>query len=123
VLAYGSRNNLELSNIIQPRSAILPPIVAVWLVESKSNDKKYWLISGDVPTDHIPDGNAETARDAIRHFSLRWQLQAENITVELQKKPALTAADNTQKEFAELLISRAGSLYELHEKEEYWINS
>ena len=122
VLAYCSRNFLEISEIIQTESAVLPPFVAVWLAKSKTNNQKFWIITGDVPHDHIPGGNAKNARDAIRHFSLRWQLKAENIVKgqpNSQSKPVLS---ETQKEFAELLVSRANSLYMLSEKEELWLN-
>ncbi len=122
VLAYCSRKSLDISGIIQSRSAVLPPIVAVWLVDSKLNKQQYWVITGDVPHDHIPSGNAKDARDAIRNFSLRWQLQAENILNGLENNRIQPDIIETQKKFAALLISRAHSLYDIFEKDELWLN-
>ncbi len=39
----------------------------------------YWYISGAVPSDHIAVDLASDARQALRHFSLKWQLQAAQI--------------------------------------------
>ena len=39
----------------------------------------YWYISGALPSDHIPADVAGTAREAVRHFALKWQLQAAQI--------------------------------------------
>ncbi|MEM6639001.1 MAG: DUF4826 family protein [Pseudomonadota bacterium] len=42
-------------------------------------DAGYWYIAGDLPSDHVPASVAETAREAVRHFALKWQLQAAQI--------------------------------------------
>ena len=120
VLDYGSRNLLDIAHVIQADSAVLPPIVAVWLVESRINAERFWVITGDVPNDHIPGNNAKNARDAIRHFSLRWQLKADRILASFEEADPEKIIDDSKKEFAELLVSRANSLYELSEMEEYW---
>ena len=122
VLAYCSRNSLGLSAIIQSRSAVLPPLVAVWLVDSKVNKQQFWVITGDVPLDHISSNHAKDARDAIRDFSLRWQLQSENILNGLAKNRVQPDLIETQRKFAAFLISRAHSLYDIFEKDELWLN-
>ena len=47
----------------------------------------------------------------LRHFSFKWQLQAENL---------LRLDDKEQKQFAEFLIGRADGLYQLYDKDELW---
>ena len=95
-------------------SRYLAPVVAIWKVKSTEN-KWFWVISGDLPTDFINEEGAVSPREAVRAFSLRWQLQADNILKNEE-------SDQTQKEFAALLIGRANGLYDLFEKEELWQN-
>ena len=120
LLSYCSRNDLKITNIIQKDSAILPPIAAVWLVDSKQSAQQFWVITGDLPNDHIQAGNAVNAREALRHFSLRWQLKSEKILNSLESRKADPSRDNTEKEFADLLISRAEGLFELFENKQLW---
>jgi hypothetical protein len=39
----------------------------------------YWYVAGGVPSDHIEAHLAGDARQALRHFSMKWQLQAAQI--------------------------------------------
>jgi hypothetical protein len=64
-----------------------------------------WVICGDLPTDHINSDVAATPRDAARHFSLKWQLDATRLT-----EPSAS----------ERLIQKAELLYELSESENIW---
>ncbi|KFZ38511.1 hypothetical protein HR45_03525 [Shewanella mangrovi] len=96
-------------------SRYLAPYVAVWKLESTQPTKaSYWVISGDLPTDMIGANAAKDARDVIRHFSLAWQLKAENLI------QSGAVRDETQRKFANLLIARAQSLFQLHEQEQLW---
>ncbi len=122
LLKYCNRNNLGFVTINQPKSAILPPVVAVWNIESQETKARYWLISGDLPTDHIPEDSAINAKESIRNFALRWQLKAENILINIEANHDKTEEREKKKKFAELLISRADGLYDICNKEELWIN-
>ena len=122
VLEYASRNTLDLSRINQNDSVILPPLIAVWSIESKSHSKGFWIITGDLPSDHIVGENAQNARDAIKHFSLRWQLKAENILIELEQNHTEEDSNNTKRQFAEILISKADGLYKCSERDDLWKN-
>ncbi|SNY51160.1 protein of unknown function [Arsukibacterium tuosuense] len=99
-------------NVAVTESCYLPPLVAVWKLNTRDN-KSYWVISGDLPTDHMPFSAAATARDAMRSFSLNWQLKAEHIVTS-------DSVDKTQQEFADLLVARAQGLYELFEDDALW---
>lgn len=92
-------------------SRYIVPLVAVW--QLKTLDKNsLWVISGDLPCDHIPLSAADTVREAIRNFSMKWQLQAQNIQQ--------SATDKTQLDFSNLLISRAEGLFQLCENDDLW---
>ncbi len=122
VQQYASRKTLDLTRIIQKDSAVLPPLVAIWFIESRSYAKGFWVITGDLPTDHIVGDNAKSARDAIKYFAYRWQLKSENILVKLGSESSDAGSNNTEKQFAEILISKADGLYQLADRDDLWKN-
>jgi hypothetical protein len=91
-------------------SRYLVPLLALWKLKAL-NGKSYWVLCGDLPSDHSAVDVATDARDALRHFALKWQVQAENL---------LAANSKEQEEFAHLLISRAEGLYKLYEDDALW---
>ncbi len=95
----------------------------IWPRSDKN--RAYWVISGsDIPTDHIEASLAETARDAARHFSLKWQLQGARLgDLETKDEAGDTgpAADEVDwQKVAHRLQAQAEGLYALVEKEEIW---
>lgn len=109
---YLAENGILFDTVVTEESRYLAPYVAVWKI--KANDGKFfWVITGDLPTDFMPFENEQTARAAIRHFSLRWQLKAENI----KRKEN---ADATEIEFSDILISRAEGLHRIQAQEGLW---
>ncbi|AAN55665.1 DUF4826 family protein [Shewanella oneidensis MR-1] len=104
------------SKILADESRYLAPYLAIWKMESKRpTTKTYWVMSGDLPSDFVDVKVAKTARDAVRHFSMMWQMQAENLI-----RSGATRRDATQAKFAQLLVSRAESLYRMHNDEKLW---
>ena len=63
-----------------------------------------WFICGEVTFDHLPGDVAVTPREAVRYFSMKWQLDAVR----------------AEKEAAMILIDQAQALYALAEDERYW---
>ena len=110
---YLAEKGILTQTVAPEDSRYLAPYLAVWKLRT-TDSGGVWVISGDLPTDHIDMGIAKDGRDALRHFSMKWQLQAENI---LQTNP-----DDTQKQFAELLINRAENLYQIYRDDTYWTN-
>ena len=110
VKKYLGKKSLILAGVEESSCRFLVPIVALWKI-SLVDKKVVWVISGDMPTDHVALNKDVTARDVIRQFSFKWQLQAESI---------LQEANAEQKVFANLLISRAEGIYKLFEKDELW---
>ncbi|WP_371379202.1 DUF4826 family protein [Thalassotalea aquiviva] len=92
-------------------SRYLVPAVAVWKLNTLKNEQ-IWVISGDLPCDHIPVSAASDAREALRNFSLKWQIQAQNLLTSVN--------DSTQQQFADVLINRAEALYQLFENDKLW---
>lgn len=110
---YLAERGFLSDRILTKESRYLVPNVAIWKFKLQDG-KKVWVINGVVTTDHVSADVAKTARDAMRHFSLSWQLKAENIM-------ALgDAADPTQKKMAELLVGHAEALYAVTGDERLW---
>ena len=65
----------------------------------------HWFIAGEAPLDFAPSANANSPRDALRHFAMKWQLDAERIDDETKKAE---------------LIDLAESVYELADDERFW---
>jgi hypothetical protein len=110
---YLAEQGLVTQSVVVEESRYLIPSLSVWKL--KVIDGSYfWVICGDLPSDHNVITIASNAREAVRHFSLKWQMQAENL---------LNTADKEQETFAKLLIRKAENLYEVYEQESFWKNS
>ncbi len=107
---YLATKGLVTDSVVVEDSRYLVPVLAVWKLKMLDGTF-FWVISGDLPTDHNAIEVAPNAREAVRHFSLKWQMQAENL---------LNTGDKEQEEFAKLLISRAEGLYGMHQQEKLW---
>jgi hypothetical protein len=92
------------SLIVEAKPAwILPFQLLIGKVRSRGDSGSFeWFICGDAPTDHLHSSLAETPREAARHFSLKWQLEASR-----------TGSDD-------LLSEKAEALYEIVDREEFW---
>jgi hypothetical protein len=103
------------NKVITDESRYLAPYFAIWKMESKQPTKQtFWVMSGDLPSDYVDVKVASTARDAVRHFSMMWQIKAENL------HRAGATKDATQAKFADLLVSRAESLYKMQADDKLW---
>jgi len=85
-------------------------------------DKGYWIISGsDLPTDHIDGAVAETAREAARHFCMKWQLQCGRLSDLAASDTTETGEDDVDwQKLAAGLEAQAEGLYDLVEREDLW---
>ena len=110
---YLAERGLISDQILTKESRYLAPDIAVWKFKLQ-NGKRVWVINGRVTTDHVGAEAANTARDAMRYFSLQWQLKAENI------RALGDAADATQRQMAELLVRNAEGLYVIADDEAFW---
>ncbi len=107
---YLAEKGIVTDSVQVKESRYLVPLLALWKLTS-TEGKKFWVLSGDLPTDHINFEVAANARDALKNFSLKWQMQAENL---------LSSDIKEQKDFAHLLIGRAEGLYKLCEDDSLW---
>ena len=66
----------QVAGLEQSRCQTLPPVLGVWYVKTQDKKVDLWCIAGDFPTDLASSKVAENAREALRYFSMSWQLQA-----------------------------------------------
>ena len=86
---------------------------ALLLAECRAGSDHYWLVAGPgSPTDLISKETAPSAREAARHFSLKWQLAAEQLSVVADKSP-VSQQDSALAHRVSQLVRNAESLYEL----------
>lgn len=107
-----AQKGILFDSVTTQDSRYLAPHVAVWKIKD-TKGKYYWVISGDLPADAVSADAANNVRDAIRHFSMLWQIKAQNIFQS-------NSTDKVQTEFADLLVSKAEMLYKFHENEALW---
>ena len=113
--AHLAEKGVLTDTVSMEQSRYLAPVLAIWKIKSTEN-KWFWVISGDLPTDSITEEGAQSPRDAVRAFSLQWQMKAEIIRTNPD-------SDQTRQEYAALLIGRANGLYDIYEQEGLWQNS
>jgi hypothetical protein len=109
---YLAEKGIITNSVAVEESRYLVPILALWKLTAMDG-KKFWVLCGDLPSDHSSVDVALNAREALRHFALKWQMQAENL---------LQAKNEEQNKFAHLLIGRAEGLYKLHNDENLWLS-
>ncbi|RZM80041.1 DUF4826 family protein [Pseudoalteromonas rubra] len=102
-------------SILAKDSRVLPPVCGIWKIKDNKG-KSYWVISGKVPTDTMPVSGAADARSALKHFSYQWQIKADKIL-------SAEHVDQTQSEYANILIRHAHGLYDLANKDQLWANA
>ncbi len=107
---YLAGQGLVTDSVVVEESRYLIPFLSIWKLKVLDGSY-YWVICGDLPSDHNVLNVAPNAREAVRHFSFKWQMQAENL---------LKSGDKEQEEFAQLLISRAEGLYDTYQQEKLW---
>ena len=94
-------------------------IARVWSSAQKS--QFIWTISGPgVITDHITGSMAAGPREAARHFSLKWQVDAEKL-MKSAENPSMKDPVRTElKNQADRLVSDAEALFDLTMRDEIW---
>jgi len=94
-------------------------ISKVWGTSNKS--KFIWTITGeDAVTDHIPGSLAATPQEAARHFSFKWQMDAERLLEMAKAKSPVANSQAIIEAHAKRVTQHAESLYDLVNQEEVW---
>jgi tetratricopeptide (TPR) repeat protein len=95
----------------------LAPYLALWQVGRRP--RRWWVICGDCPTDHLPGGDANDARGALAAFGQRWRRAAENVLAG-RADPEVEMPRERWPELGKMLRTRAEMLLEYAANEELW---
>lgn len=94
-------------------------IARVWNAAQKS--QFIWaIVVKDVVTDHIAGSAAASAKEAARHFSLKWQMDADRLLRAVGESVQDEAAAAEIRNYARRLVALAEQMYELSQQEEVW---
>lgn len=95
-------------------------ICKVW---GASNKRKFiWTITGEsAATDYIKGSLAATPQEAARHFSFKWQVDADRLQKMAKAKSPVPNSEATIEAHAKKLIQHAESLYDLASQDDVWI--
>ncbi len=90
------------------------------LRESNQHNQFIWLIAGDFPTDHLESSVATTAREAARHFALKWHLDA----ARYQHLARQNVSDRNPRidwdDIGQNLADKAEALYAVVDDDHWW---
>ena len=120
MMNYCKNKDLGADKILNEQTAVLLPQFIVWAVENRLENKKYWVITGDLLSDHLAFDVAPSARDALRHFTMSWQLKAEKLERRLAKNEIITGTADQQKDTIDLLRDQAEKFYAVSMQDELW---
>ncbi len=98
---------------------LVAPYIAVWVVEVTTGEA-IWVISGDMPTDYLPFGQASIPREAVRAFGVRWERVAGNMLAGRRDPEVTIGRPEEQAQLGDLLSRRASLLQEFAQRDEYW---
>ena len=94
-------------------------IARVWNATQKS--QFIWaIVVEDLVTDHIAGPAAASAQEAARHFSLKWQMDADRLLRAADETVPDKVAAAEVRNYAGRLIASAEQLYELSGQDEVW---
>lgn len=94
-------------------------IAKVWGINNESDF--VWSVSVDkLIADYIAGSLAATPRDVARHFSLKWQMDADRLLSREHNKLAVEKADTRMQDFSNKLIKHAETLYDMANRDDVW---
>ena len=79
-----------------------------------------WIISGDLPTDHISSTVAATPREALKYFSTKWQMDAARYNDPVERKAHGLDETKNWNQLTEKLVAKAEELYNMAEDDSLW---
>jgi hypothetical protein len=81
----------------------------------------FWAITGeDYISDHVPGSMANTPQEVARHFSLKWQMDAERLLAMANKQGTTEKTARHLQVHREKLIRQAEHLHDLSRLDEIW---
>lgn len=94
-------------------------IAKVWGINSEHDF--IWTISVDkFIADYVAGTLAPTPREVARHFSMKWQMDADRLLETERSKLAVEKTDEKLQAYSKQLIQHAETLHDLANRDEAW---
>lgn len=116
-------NGIQIKGFKTDKCMSIPPTIAIWYAVSPKQGEDYWAVSGEFPTDVAPASVAKDQRDALRYFSMSWQLKAARMEDALAEGKVQFGDEETQRKIIKDLVEKAENLWALHREERLWANT
>lgn len=110
--AYLGQQGVIFESVVVEDSRYTVPQMAIWKMKAQDG-QGYWVVGGEVMSDHTLLEQAEDARAALRFFALNWQMRAEN-----QSRSA--GPDQEKQQQAKQWQGQAELLYQLADDDGIW---
>ena len=120
---YCASQGYSIESFDQKQSRLLPPILGMWYIKTMEKKLHLWVVSGDFPVDIADAKVAKNAREAIRYFSMTWQVQAARLEDGIAEGNITMVDEETQTKYIDDLTKRAEHLYDLQATEKLWENA
>lgn len=103
----------------------------VWMVPNEMLMAKVWGIGAEndfiwtmsidkLLSDYIAGSLAATPKDVARHFSMKWQMDADRLVNFAKSKASGGTSEKQMQEYSSKLIQYAETLYELSNRDDVW---
>ncbi|MFC1688029.1 DUF4826 family protein [Pseudomonadota bacterium] len=94
-------------------------IAKIWDTANKS--QFIWAITGELAVrDHIPGSMAVNPRDVARHFSYKWQMDADRLAEMANSNSQIANTKENIEAQSRIIIQLAESLYAMTEQDDPW---
>lgn len=122
VVSEIQENGVIDSPLIEARASWMKPFdIVIGQVRDQSQAQEFlWVIAGSVPGDCVHSSVATGPREAARHFSMKWQLEAARLeSAEERSRLGLDPAIDWDVQ-AKALTARAEYLYAVADDDRHW---
>jgi hypothetical protein len=118
---YLARERVPGVTVAPEPSWLLPPYVAIWpVLGTRSGERSYWAISGDLPTDFLSADTVPDARRALAAFAERWRALAAYMERGERHPTIWVESRASGRELGAMLASRARLLAAWVAADEFW---
>lgn len=110
------------SPLIEARTAWMRPFdIVIGQVRDQRQEREFlWVIAGSVPSDCVHSSVAAGPREAARHFSMKWQLEAARLESADERKRLGLDPELDWEAQVKALVSRAEYLYAVANDDRNW---
>lgn len=122
VRAHLVEESVDHGEVAEWPSWHVPGVIGVWAVASRQRPDwvGWWVIAGDVPTEHVSAVEIENPRAAVEEIATRWIALSEEMRRGKKDASVKIGSQDDWSELAEMLQSRGETLLEWVADESIW---